>query len=1058
MIKDILSQKWVKPVSIVLFVLVTVFTVIIAVLYNKQDALVKELVTHVNKDFKGRLELQDSHISPFKNFPYISVDLENVKIYEGKSDTSELLLHINDTYVGFELTSLFSGSFEIKKITLQSGFIKLVQHTDGSFNIANALSGIELNNDNDNEDESPVHLDLKSIRMTDIDLLKYNEENKVLVEAYVYSANSRFSSSNEKIETYFDSEFYFNLIIDQDTTFIHDKNVELTTEISFDSESQILTILPSELLIDKVLFSMEGAIDIGNDMDLDLEFKGNKPNFDLFLAFAPPEIEPVLSRYDNKGLIYFDAVIKGKSINGHNPKIDVDFGCKEAFIHNTVSDKMVNDLYFEGHFSNGDLRNPSTMELIVKDFSARPETGNFKGNLTVKNFDSPDINLQLFSEFDLEFLVEFLNLDNLEDVNGSVSLEMNFHDIIDLSEPEKSIERFNESYFTRLNVSDLSFRSSAFPWAVKDLNIQGVMDGHEAEISRLDFKVGKSDVAMKASISDLPAILHHSNIPVRADLDIRSSTIDLRELSGYDKDTLNGINEEIHDLSMHFSFLSSAKAFTESPNLPVGEFFIDNLNAGFTHYPHSLHDFHADILIDSSNFEVIDFSGMVDKSDFHFNGNLKNYDLWFDKTPIGNTTIDFDLTSNLLKLEDMFTFGGENYVPEDYRHEEFRNLAFHGLAELFFNRKLVKTNLSIDHLSSKMNVHSMRFEDFKGQFSVDSTHVEIHNFGGKLGNSTIDADLLYYFNPAPVSGINSLTIKSDRLDFDQLFDYNPPPTNKKMTPEDHENVFNVFDLPFSDMEFAFDIKHLNYHRYLLDDFILNGRVQKNHYVYLDTMSLHAAGGGIGLSGYFNGSNPDSIYFSPSIYFDHVDIDRLMFKFENFGQDYLVSENLHGALTGHLKGKIHMHADMVPIIDDSNMEMDLMILKGSINNYAPFEAMSGYFADKNLNMVRFDTLQNQLYIENGVLKIPNMNINSSLGFFEISGEQNMDFEMQYFVRLPLNLVSNVGIKKLFGNSPQDTVNQEDEITYRNKNEKVRFLNIKIEGELDDYKISLGKNKK
>ena len=167
-----------KPVSIVLFVLVTVFTVIIAVLYNKQDALVKELVTHVNKDFKGRLELQDSHISPFKNFPYISVDLENVKIYEGKSDTSELLLHINDTYVGFELTSLFSGSFEIKKITLQNGFIKLVQHTDGSFNIANALSGIELNNDNDNEDESPVHLDLKSIRMTDIDLLKYNEEKR----------------------------------------------------------------------------------------------------------------------------------------------------------------------------------------------------------------------------------------------------------------------------------------------------------------------------------------------------------------------------------------------------------------------------------------------------------------------------------------------------------------------------------------------------------------------------------------------------------------------------------------------------------------------------------------------------------------------------------------------------------------------------------------------------------------------------------------------------------------------------------------------------------------
>ena len=38
----------------------------------------------------------------------------------------------------------------------------------------------------------------------------------------------------------------------------------------------------------------------------------------------------------------------------------------------------------------------------------------------------------------------------------------------------------------------------------------------------------------------------------------------------------------------------------------------------------------------------------------------------------------------MLKLEDLFSYGGENYVPEDYRHEEFDDLKIHGFADLHF--------------------------------------------------------------------------------------------------------------------------------------------------------------------------------------------------------------------------------------------------------------------------------------------------------------------------------------------------------------------------------------
>jgi hypothetical protein len=122
-------------------------------------------------------------------------------------------------------------------------------------------------------------------------------------------------------------------------------------------------------------------------------------------------------------------------------------------------------------------------------------------------------------------------------------------------------------------------------------------------------------------------------------------------------------------------------------------------------------------------------------------------------------------------------------------------------------------------------------------------------------------------------------------------------------------------------------------------------------------------------------------------------------------------------------------------------------------------MSSYFADKNLSMVRFDTLRNSLTFKNGILIIPDMNINSSLGYMEIAGQQSMDTHMEYYLRIPLKLVTQVGFHMLFGKKKEEVdPDQVDAIEYRDKDKKIRFMNIRITGTPDDYKVALGKAKK
>lgn len=1042
-------------IAIVLFPAV-VLSALIAILYWKQDAVVQELIVTANADFKGLVRVKGSHISPFSNFPYISIDLDGVEVYEDKAESGKPVLRISDIYLGFDILDLLTGKTEIKAIRLSEGEVSLVQYSNGSMNLANALEPIKPVDDAAEE----FHLDIRSIRLENIDVVKLNQQDSLLVEAFIRDSRARFRTGPAEVVVSVDSRFELNVIQGKDSTFIRRKDFEVESTLRFDPITQILTIQPSELKLENAFFKMDGSVDFDDDMNVNIRFHGNKPDFNLFLAFAPPELEPVLSRYDNAGKIFFEASVKGKSANGHLPVVTADFGCEDAFFSNRLSNKKLDKLFFRGHFTTGEKGNLSTAEFSLADFSARPEAGTFSGKLMVRNFESPEIDMQLVSDFQLDFLAKFLNIENLQDLRGSISLTMNFHDIIDLNNPEKSIEKLNESYFTKLEVKDLSFRTSSFHLPIHDIDINATMEGHEAKIDHFNLKVGDSDIFIKASVSDLPAILHHTHDPVTAVMDIKSSLLDIRQLTSGDTTRSKPFDERITDFRMKLKFNSSAKAFTESPNLPVGEFFIDDLFAKLSHYPHTLHDFHADVFVDAEDFRVIDFTGMIDRSDFHFNGRLRNYDLWFMDSPLGDTRMEFTLDSKLLQMEDVFSYGGQNYVPQDYHHEEFRNLIIHGFADLHFNKGLRSADLNFDRLEATMKVHPMRFEKFRGRVHFEDEHLVVRDFSGKLGKSEFTASLDYYLGPDSVirKRDNRFSIKATRLDFDELFSYNPPPANKVMTPADHEAGFNIYTVPFSDMRFEFDIKKLNYHRYLIDEFFVQARTTRNHFIYVDTASLGAAGGKVWLKGYFNGSDPAKIYFSPDMKVKDVDLDKLLFKFENFGQDHLVSENLHGKLSGTVTGKVRMHKDMVPIIDESEIHLDVKVVNGRLEHYSALDAMSDFFSDKNLKNVRFDTLHNKFDMVNGVLSIPSMTIASTLGFIELSGKQDMNMNMEYYVRVPLKLVTQVASQKLFGGKKPDDPTIEDEIQYRDEDKRYRFVNIKIAGTPEEYNISLQKEKR
>jgi hypothetical protein len=1061
-----IKKIWKRILLGIIIVPILVLGILILYVQSNQSEIIKGEIAKLNEEHKGLVQIGESELSLFGDFPYISLKVYDFKIFETKEDNAPVIMDVKDIYVGFDFWDIVNGNYDIQSLIIEDGVFNIVIHENNTTNLENSLAGTS------DTATTSTNIHLKKIQFKNLDIHTLDEATNTDVEKFIYSGKGSFSAKDGIIAGHVDTDFELNVITEAIVPdFMKKKHFEIHTDVVFNQNTGILDIQPSGIKMENADFELKGSIDTKNDVDLDLYIKGAKPNFDMLIAFAPSDMIPYLEKYNNAGDIYFNATIKGASNKGNRPIINAEFGAGEAFLENPAVRKKIDNLGFKGHFSNGANRDTDTMEFSLTDITASLEKGTFKGSLFVKNFKSPEVEMEVDSDFNLGFIADFFELKQVQGASGKVSLKMKFHDIVDIDQPEKALQKLNQAYFAQLNVKDLSLDAENFPAPLDSLNVDLVMNGKEAKLKQFDLKMGNTDLSISGFLSDLPAIVHHTDIPVEAHFDIASNNLDIAQLTGYStQDTIQkGINEQIKALSLGLSFKASAKDFTESKYLPKGEFFIDSLYADLEHYPHKLHDFHADVLIDSTDLKVVDFTGFIDDSDFHIDGLIHDYAFWMQPELNGDVDLDMNITSKKLRLEDVFSYKGENYVPEEYRHEEFDNLTLHFDASMHYkDSALHSIDLALDKLDTKMKVHPQRFHDFRGNIHYEDQHIVIKDFHGEIGTTNFNFDLNYYVGKDQQikKRDNYLAVKANYIDYDALFNFDLPTqtstavaTSKTADVQAHAEAFNIYELPFTDMRFKADIAHFIYHKLDFKNIQADLRTTPDHYIYIDTLNMDAAGGNIRLSGYFNGSDPKHIYMQPDLVMNNVDLDKLLFKFENFGQDHLVSENLQGKLTSRIKGKIRVYPDLVPDLDQSTLEMDVKVLNGRLKNYDPMLAFSDYIKNKNLRNIRFDTLQNNLNVDKGKIVIPSMTIESTLGHMELSGSHDSNQNIEYYLRIPWKTARKAAWHKIFGRKKDSVdVNQEDEIVEVDPNKKIWYVNVKIKGTIDDYKVSLGKKKK
>lgn len=375
--------------------------------------------------------------------------------------------------------------------------------------------------------------------------------------------------------------------------------------------------------------------------------------------------------------------------------------------------------------------------------------------------------------------------------------------------------------------------------------------------------------------------------------------------------------------------------------------------------------------------------------------------------------------------------------------------------------------IELSEFSVTTSMHNKRFSNLNGKIFASKNSIALKNLKGNIGVSDFDISLNYFIGEdlKKKRKDNEIKFYSKYFDLNEIMSFNYAWLNNQASTsssstEVEETPFTVTSIPFMDMKLETDIGHFEYLEYKLDRIKGTINMTKNGVLDFYRFGFDVAGGKVRLTGKLDASNPEKVVFTPSFWIKDLVLDQTLVRFKNFGQKNILSENLSGKLNARIKGTIPMHSDLTPKMESTNLTLDVTILDGELKNYKQLEEFASFFGDKNLNRVRFDTLNNVFTLKNNLFTIPWMTINTSLGFLEVAGTQMLDekMDMEYYLKIPLKLVTGVAYQKLFKRKEEEIdPEQEDEIQFQGE-KRVAFINLKMIGDANDFSISLGKDKR
>jgi hypothetical protein len=145
--------------------------------------------------------------------------------------------------------------------------------------------------------------------------------------------------------------------------------------------------------------------------------------------------------------------------------------------------------------------------------------------------------------------------------------------------------------------------------------------------------------------------------------------------------------------------------------------------------------------------------------------------------------------------------------------------------------------------------------------------------------------------------------------------------------------------------------------------------------------------------------------------NRMDIKKLLFAFDNFGQDSLIThENISGLFSANMHSRFVFVADtLVPA--DMRMKAAVTLENGRLVNYQPAMDVANFTGIKELDNIDLKTLKSNIFLFKNQLYVPITDVVSTSLDFSTFGMQSLEENYEYHIQLRLGDVLTGKSKQL-----------------------------------------------
>lgn len=395
-----------------------------------QDKVAGYILKSLNNSISTKYEFESVKLSLLKQFPKASLDLKNVIVHSSPGFdrtgfaglNTDTLLAAKVVFIEFSITDIYRGIYNIEKIGIKDGILNLLTDHEG-------LVNYEISVKTEEAPESDFTIDLRRISLTDLDTKYNNLATELIIEGLIETGQLKSRITGDEID--FTARSGIQIINFRLYNTVLAVPFSADIDISLSSSDSGIVFNNSSLDIDNYRFGLSGSVSA--DKMLDLSLTGEDLDIEDIKKYFPAEILRTISDYNPSGLLQVNGNVRGRLARTSYPGIDIYFFLSNGSITLGNRELNLNDLSFNGNFSNGEKRVPETSKIAIKNFRGTLGSEQYTGSITVCNFDSLYGTLQLKGKVILSEIKDFFRLRVISSSGGFIDLNLSMEGAL----PEK---------------------------------------------------------------------------------------------------------------------------------------------------------------------------------------------------------------------------------------------------------------------------------------------------------------------------------------------------------------------------------------------------------------------------------------------------------------------------------------------------------------------------------------------------------------------------------------------------------------------------------------------